>query len=125
MGQQLGTKLPCPVCKSSDGATEYESDDGKVFRKCFAGCGGKQVYVRGGPEDPDGDGVVEPYKREAPVVAATADRRTLAQRGARHHPAPDWTAKVVVDGRLVTGQNPQSAAGVGRAMRELLIGSRP
>ena len=46
---------------------------------------------------------------------------TLAQRGAHHHPAPDWTAKVVVDGRLVTGQNPQSAAGVGAAMRDLLL----
>lgn len=46
---------------------------------------------------------------------------TLTQRGAQHHPAPDWTAKVVVDGRLVTGQNPQSAAGVGAAMRGLLL----
>jgi len=47
---------------------------------------------------------------------------TLTQRGAKHHPAPEWTAKVVVDGRLVTGQNPQSAAGVGAAMRDLLLG---
>lgn len=47
---------------------------------------------------------------------------TLTQRGAHHHPAPDWAAKVVVDGRLVTGQNPQSAAGVGAAMRDLLLG---
>ncbi|MDQ0083878.1 putative intracellular protease/amidase [Variovorax boronicumulans] len=46
---------------------------------------------------------------------------TLTQRGAHHHPAPDWNAKVVVDGRLVTGRNPQSAAGVGAAMRELLL----
>ena len=46
---------------------------------------------------------------------------TLGQRGATHHPAPDWTANVVVDGRLVTGQNPQSAAGVGAAMRDLLL----
>lgn len=46
---------------------------------------------------------------------------TLEQRGARHHPAPDWTAQVVVDGRLVTGQNPQSAGGVGEAMRDLLM----
>jgi len=46
---------------------------------------------------------------------------TLEQRGAHHHPAPDWTAKVVIDGRLVTGQNPQSAAGVGAAMRDLLL----
>lgn len=46
---------------------------------------------------------------------------TLVQRGATHQPAPDWTSKVVVDGRLVTGQNPQSASGVGAAMRGLLL----
>jgi putative intracellular protease/amidase len=46
---------------------------------------------------------------------------TLVQRGARHHAAPDWTAKVVVDGRLITGQNPQSAGGVGAAMRDALL----
>ena len=46
---------------------------------------------------------------------------TLTQRGAHHHPAPNWTAKVVVDGRLVTGQNPQSASGVGAAIRHLLL----
>ncbi|NWJ27647.1 type 1 glutamine amidotransferase domain-containing protein [Rhizobium sp. RM] len=46
---------------------------------------------------------------------------TLAACGAHHHPAPDWTANVVVDGRLVTGQNPQSATGVGEALRDLLI----
>ncbi|PSH65250.1 type 1 glutamine amidotransferase domain-containing protein [Phyllobacterium sophorae] len=45
---------------------------------------------------------------------------TLTARGAHHHPAPDWTSKVVVDGRLVTGQNPQSATGVGEAVRNLL-----
>lgn len=45
---------------------------------------------------------------------------TLVERGARHHPAPDWTSKVVVDGRLITGQNPQSAAGVGEALRDVL-----
>lgn len=45
---------------------------------------------------------------------------TLTKRGAIHEPAADWTANVVVDGRLVTGQNPQSAGGVGAAMRELL-----
>ncbi len=46
---------------------------------------------------------------------------TLSARGARHRPAPDWTSNVVVDGRLVTGQNPQSAHGVGEAMRDLLL----
>lgn len=46
---------------------------------------------------------------------------TLSERGAHHQPAPDWTSQVVVDGRLVTGQNPQSASGVGAAMRDLLL----
>lgn len=45
----------------------------------------------------------------------------LEQRGAHHHAAPDWTAKVVVDGRLITGQNPQSASGVGAALRDALL----
>ncbi len=45
----------------------------------------------------------------------------LEQHGAHHHSAPDWTAKVVVDGRLITGQNPQSASGVGAAMRDALL----
>lgn len=46
---------------------------------------------------------------------------TLAERGALHQAAPDWTAQVVVDGRLITGQNPQSAAGVGAALRERVL----
>ncbi|MCU7370312.1 type 1 glutamine amidotransferase domain-containing protein [Tahibacter amnicola] len=45
---------------------------------------------------------------------------TLKNQGALHESAPDWHAKIVVDGRLVTGQNPQSATGVGEAMRDLV-----
>jgi putative intracellular protease/amidase len=51
-----------------------------------------------------------------------ADR--LVERGARHHPAPNWQSKVVVSERLVTGQNPASATGVGEAMAALLRESR-
>ncbi|WP_175963494.1 type 1 glutamine amidotransferase domain-containing protein [Burkholderia pyrrocinia] len=57
------------------------------------------------------------FDRVVPFLLAS----TLMQRGALHHPVPNWTAKVVVDGRLVTGQNPQSAAGVGAAIRHLLL----
>lgn len=46
---------------------------------------------------------------------------TLSQRGALYQPAPDWTAKTVIDGRLVTGQNPQSATGTAEAVRDLLL----
>lgn len=46
---------------------------------------------------------------------------TLRERGALHQSAPNWSRQVVVDGRLVTGQNPQSAGAVGAALRELLL----
>lgn len=51
-----------------------------------------------------------------PFLLAT----TLKQRGASHRPAPNWQANVVVDGRLVTGQNPASAEGVGQEIARLL-----
>ena len=44
----------------------------------------------------------------------------LNEHGAKHHPAANWANNVVVDGRLVTGQNPASAAGVGEALVKLL-----
>lgn len=48
---------------------------------------------------------------------------TLKQRGAKHQDAPNWQAHVVVDGNLITGQNPQSAAGVGAAISQALTNS--
>ncbi|MGV9762679.1 type 1 glutamine amidotransferase domain-containing protein [Micromonospora tulbaghiae] len=44
----------------------------------------------------------------------------LTEAGAQHVPAPDFTEHVVVDGRLVTGQNPQSARAVADAVVKLL-----
>jgi putative intracellular protease/amidase len=44
----------------------------------------------------------------------------LQERGASHVAKPNWQANVVADGRLVTGQNPASAEGVGREMAKLL-----
>ncbi|MHA6825267.1 type 1 glutamine amidotransferase domain-containing protein [Ralstonia pseudosolanacearum] len=52
------------------------------------------------------------YTNVVPYLLATK----LKQRGALHQPAPHWTANVVVDGRLITGQNPASAHGVGEAV---------
>ena len=40
----------------------------------------------------------------------------LEQLGAHHQAAPNWQEKVVTSERLVTGQNPASAAGVAKAM---------
>ncbi len=45
---------------------------------------------------------------------------TLGERGAKHSGTPNFTAHVVVDGRLVTGQNPASAVGVAAALVEIL-----
>ncbi|MGW4032311.1 type 1 glutamine amidotransferase domain-containing protein [Streptomyces sp. NPDC004838] len=44
----------------------------------------------------------------------------LAERGARHSDGGIYQAHVVVDERLVTGQNPASAAGVAEAVLKLL-----
>ena len=44
----------------------------------------------------------------------------LKNHGAIHHAAANWSNHVVEDGRLVTGQNPASAAGVGEAVVKLL-----
>lgn len=51
-----------------------------------------------------------------PFLLAT----TLEKRGAIPVPAPNWQENVVADQRLVTGQNPASAEGVGREMARLL-----
>ncbi|MFQ8213606.1 type 1 glutamine amidotransferase domain-containing protein [Klebsiella pneumoniae] len=47
----------------------------------------------------------------------------LQDRGARHLPAANFEAQVVVSERLVTGQNPAAAKGVAEAMLPLLASS--
>ncbi|WP_260603478.1 type 1 glutamine amidotransferase domain-containing protein, partial [Enterobacter hormaechei] len=44
----------------------------------------------------------------------------LREHGALHHEAPNWSENVVTDGRLITGQNPASAHGVGVALLNAL-----
>jgi putative intracellular protease/amidase len=44
----------------------------------------------------------------------------LKERGAVHVPAANWTNNVQIDGRLITGQNPQSAETVGEKIASLL-----
>jgi putative intracellular protease/amidase len=44
----------------------------------------------------------------------------LTKRGAKHHPGPNFAAKVITDGRLVTGQNPASAEETATAVAKLL-----
>ena len=56
------------------------------------------------------------YTKVVPYLLAT----TLKQRGALHQAAPNWSENVVTDGRLITGQNPASAHGVGPALVDQL-----
>ncbi|MDO8757440.1 MAG: type 1 glutamine amidotransferase domain-containing protein, partial [Elusimicrobiota bacterium] len=44
----------------------------------------------------------------------------LAAKGANVRKAANWARNVVISDRLVTGQNPASAAGVGEAVAALL-----
>ncbi|MCG5238721.1 type 1 glutamine amidotransferase domain-containing protein [Azospirillum doebereinerae] len=44
----------------------------------------------------------------------------LKELGATHHPAADWASNAIKDGRLVTGQNPQSSAAVANLVLGLL-----
>lgn len=41
----------------------------------------------------------------------------LKEEGALFYVAPNFTPHVVVDGRLITGQNPQSSMEIGKAIR--------
>jgi putative intracellular protease/amidase len=45
----------------------------------------------------------------------------LTAHGALHQNTPNWSNNVVVDGRLITGQNPQSAASLGEALAKKLL----
>jgi putative intracellular protease/amidase len=47
----------------------------------------------------------------------------LSEQGATMEKAADWTSKVVVDGKLVTGQNPQSSGDLGEAVAKLVNGA--
>jgi putative intracellular protease/amidase len=60
------------------------------------------------------------YTHVVPYLLAS----TLRKRGALHQPAPNWNENVVVDGRLITGQNPASARGVGLAVVNHLMMNR-
>jgi putative intracellular protease/amidase len=73
---------------------------------------GKQVaaFTNGEEEEVQSTHIV-------PFLLATR----LNERGAHHQDSPNWSDQVVVDGRLITGQNPQSAASLGVALRDALL----
>ena len=56
------------------------------------------------------------YTKVVPYLLAT----TLKARGALHQPRPNWSENVATEDRLITGQNPTSAHGVGQAVVDRL-----
>lgn len=61
----------------------------------------------------------ENYLGQAEVMPLLL-QEAFAERGANYVEAEAWTPNVVVDGRVISGQNPPSAEGVGEKLAELL-----
>jgi putative intracellular protease/amidase len=61
----------------------------------------------------------EHYLGQAGVMPLLLQDAFVA-RGANYVEAQPWNANVVTDGRIITGQNPPSAEGVGQKLAELL-----
>ncbi len=89
------------VCHGPAGLVNVKRSDGRYL------VAGKDVAAFTNDEE-------RAVKLDGVVPFSLADR--LTERGARHLGAPNFHAKVVVSERLITGQNPASAAGVAEAM---------
>jgi putative intracellular protease/amidase len=66
------------------------------------------------------------FTRDEEVAAGTIDnipfvlQESLEQAAADYSKVDEWQEHIVIDGRLITGQNPASAHAVGKAMVEAL-----
>lgn len=84
---------------------------------------GYEVVVaspEGGQAPVDSRGLEDYQATPVNEAARRALERRLREPGARFVPADNSQDNVVVDGRLVTGPNPQSSASVARAVIRLL-----
>jgi putative intracellular protease/amidase len=93
------------VCHGPAGLLDVVLSDGRLL------VDGRQVAAFTNAEE---DAVGK--TRIVPFLLQTA----LEERGAKHSAAPDFEPHVVVDERLVTGQNPASATGVAQAVLRIL-----
>lgn len=70
--------------------------------------------------------VVTAFKDSEEIAVALQDKvpfmleSKLKEQGAKYESADDWNSKVCVDGKLVTGQNPQSSEACAAAVISLL-----
>jgi len=107
LGEAIWAKggVVAAVCHGPAGVINLKDEKGEILVK------GKNVAgFSNDEEEAIGLTKVVPYSLE--------DR--LKGQGANYSKGDKWTSHVVVDGRLVTGQNPQSANAVGEAIAKLL-----
>ncbi|MER8042197.1 type 1 glutamine amidotransferase domain-containing protein [Streptomyces sp. NPDC094032] len=103
----------------------YEENGGVVAALCHGPAALVGVRLAGGGPLLDGQAVTSfshegETARHLDTVVPFSLQHALEKDGAVYTCAPDRHPHVVVSGRLVTGQNPQSADGLGRRMAELL-----
>ncbi|MFD0577830.1 type 1 glutamine amidotransferase domain-containing protein [Dactylosporangium darangshiense] len=100
---------------------------GVVGAVCHGPAGLTEVVLPGGTHLLEGREVAGFTDEEEAAVGLTAVvpfslQQRLTERGAAVRTAPAFAAQVVRDGRLVTGQNPASAAGVAEGVLAALAG---
>lgn len=106
-------------------ATIYENN-GIVSAVCHGPAGLVNIRLQDGTYLVSGK-KVNAFTNEEEVAAGVAAivpfmlENKLTERGARFEKSGLWQPHVTVDGRLITGQNPQSATGVGEAIAALLL----
>lgn len=105
-------------------AAIYEAG-GAVGAVCHGPAGLMNVHLSDGSRLIDGKRVscftdAEEHEVALQDVVPFLLETTLRKHGATMEKAGNWEANVAVDGRLVTGQNPASAEGVGEALARIL-----
>lgn len=105
--------------------TEIHAAGGVVAAVCHGPAGLLDIRVPDGSHLLAGKDVTSFSNAEEAKIGMTPVlpfllQTALEQRGARHQDAGIFAPRVVVDGRLVTGQNPPSSAGVAREVIRLL-----
>lgn len=113
----------------ADVASKIYDQGGVVAAVCHGPAGLVNIKLPNGHYLVDGKDIAAFSNDEEKIVKLDkvvpfllADR--LEERGAKWQGAPNFRPKVVVSERLVTGQNPASATGVGEAMVSLLDKSK-
>lgn len=106
-------------------ASEIYENNGVVSAVCHGPAGIVNIKLSDGKYLVDGKKVNGFTNEEEEAVKLTKIvpfllEDKLKERGGIYEKSPNFTEHVTVDGRLITGQNPQSAKGVGEAMRNAL-----